>query len=111
MAKVCNHLDFMSSLPRFRLRCNSCFRKKPGYLTESSIYTLSSNRRSPIIDFWPRAETQTTPVINSPANAQQIILAIEVLSPSDPPSGLLQINPPTNHCTMVTGPLLQAARE
>ena len=34
MEKVRNHpLDFMSSLPRFTLRCNSGFRKKPGYVT------------------------------------------------------------------------------
>jgi hypothetical protein len=34
MAKIRNHpLDFMSSLPRFTLRCNSGFRKKSGYLT------------------------------------------------------------------------------
>jgi hypothetical protein len=26
-------LDFMSSLPRFKLRCNSGFRNKPGYVT------------------------------------------------------------------------------
>jgi len=33
MAKVCNHrLDFMSFLPRIRLRCDPGFRKKPRYV-------------------------------------------------------------------------------
>src|SRR5260370_21981554 len=85
MAKVCNHrVDFMSFLPRIRLRCNSCFRKKPGYLTESSIYSFSSKRRSP--NRLPASAENTNGTRdNSSVNAQQICSRNRSVEPVRPP--------------------------